>query len=121
MAQVRFRDSLAALGPDRADICPGEPTHHMPCLSQRDKEDRQCAASEAGSISQQQFLYTAVSPHVAHGTFRPHRSQRAHLADSAGLLPKSQKEMPKLSRTEATCLQVSMGWRPGASRSRPGP
>lgn len=62
MAQVRFRDPLAALGPDRADICPGEPTHHMPCLSQRDKEDRQCAASEAGSISQQQFLYTVVSP-----------------------------------------------------------
>lgn len=51
MAQVRFRDPLATLGPDRADICPGEPTHHMPCLLQRDKEDSVLLQRQAASPS----------------------------------------------------------------------
>ena len=77
--------------------------------------------TEAGNITQQQCLYTPVSPEwpMAPLGFIGHKEPFEHrpLASS----PSPQKQTLKLSRTEVTCLRVSMGCRPGASRSRPGP
>lgn len=121
MAQVKVREPSAALGPDRAGGCPGEPTV---CRRARYRGTRR--TERVPLQKNRQCLPAAVSAHcsepqVARGTFRLRQSQRALLAEATGLLPKSYKQTPKLSRTEAMCLQVSMGWWPGASRLRPAP
>lgn len=92
--------------------------HHMPCQLQRDKED--------SLMLTRQHLPAAASvhhsePRLAQGTFihfiRHKEPFQQRLLDSSH--PK--KKTPKLSRTEATCFQVSIGPRPGARRSRPRP
>lgn len=88
MAQIRFRNPLAAPGLTAADSCRGEPTT---CLQlQRDKEDRHSAAQEATSPSSSFCMLQQATCGPRH-LQTLHQPQRALSADTAGLL-KSQKE-----------------------------
>lgn len=115
MAQIRFRDPLAAPGLTVQTAVVGSPPQAITYRGTR---------RTGILLLKRQHLPAAASvhcsePRVAQGTyFISHKEPfQQTLLDSSS--PK--KKTPKLSRTEAVCFQVSTGWRPGASRSRSGP